>query len=231
MQALGRRGGEWGRAKKRERRRRRWSTSVEAVSQGEKVVEAQSVQTPEIKGARGTTARSVGDALLALGFLGMLGFFALAETAITTLWPYKLASLAEQEGEQSPFRLLQKDITRFLTTILIGCTLCTTAATALLTDVTSRVLGTGYVGAMTAALTIFMARSPPASTTLCCHSLSQLFPSPAPQTLFCEVAPKSIAVQFAEEVSRFVARPIACAHPMPHLLFSSLPLFSFQLHK
>ena len=151
---------------------------MEAVSQGEKVVEAQSVQAPEIKGARGMTARSVGDALLALAFLGMLGFFAMAETAITTLWPYKLASLAEQEGEQSPFRLLQKDITRFLTTILIGCTLCTTAATALLTDVTSRVLGTGYVGAMTAALTIFMARSPPASTTLCCHSPSQLSPHP-----------------------------------------------------
>ena len=48
-----------------------------------------------------------------------------AETAITTLWPWKVKKIAEEEGEGSPFKLLEKDITKFLTAILIGTTTCT----------------------------------------------------------------------------------------------------------
>ena len=35
-----------------------------------------------------------------------------AETAITTLWPWKMKKLASEEGAKSPFRALEKDITK-----------------------------------------------------------------------------------------------------------------------
>lgn len=134
-------------------------------------------------------ARDAGSLVISFGLLVGLSFFALSETAITTLWPWKVKELAEQEGEGSPFKMLQKDITRFLTTILVGSTFVTTAATALINDVAKRSLGDASLGPVTAVLTVFM-------------------------TLFCEILPKSVAVQFATEVARFVVRPIACAVPL-----------------
>ncbi|KAM5585308.1 hypothetical protein ABKV19_004614 [Rosa sericea] len=46
----------------------------------------------------------------------------MAETSITTLWPWKVRELAEKEPQNGVFRLLRNDVTRFLTTILIGAT-------------------------------------------------------------------------------------------------------------
>ena len=57
-----------------------------------------------------------------------------AETAITTLWPWKVKKIAEEEDEKSPFRLLEQDITKFLTAILIGTTTCTIYAAGLAAD-------------------------------------------------------------------------------------------------
>jgi len=116
-----------------------------------------------------------------------LGFFSMSETAITTLWPWKVRELADKEGDGSPFVLLQNDITRFLTTILIGCTVTSIGATALITDLAMQIWGESAIGAVTAALTV---------VTL----------------LFCEIMPKSVAVQNAAIVARLVIRPIAaCA--------------------
>ena len=42
--------------------------------------------------------------------------------AITTLYPWKVKEFAEAEGEASPFSLLDADITRVLTTILVATT-------------------------------------------------------------------------------------------------------------
>ena len=66
-------------------------------------------------------------AVLVLLF-ALSAFFSASETAITTLYPWKLRELAESKN--GPFRLLSKDITRFLTTILVGNNLVNIAATA-----------------------------------------------------------------------------------------------------
>jgi hypothetical protein len=64
-----------------------------------------------------------------------------AETAITTLWPWKVKQLATEEGDNSPFAALQTDITRVLTTVLVGVTFCTIFGTALATEVAVGLFG------------------------------------------------------------------------------------------
>ncbi|MBA0632532.1 hypothetical protein Godav_001252 [Gossypium davidsonii] len=54
--------------------------------------------------------------------LGLSALFSMAETAITTLWPWKTHELTEKESEDGVFKMLCSDVTRFLTTILIGTT-------------------------------------------------------------------------------------------------------------
>lgn len=121
--------------------------------------------------------------------------FAGAETAITTLWPWKVKQLAsdeldeaERSGRASPqmFTKLQADITKVLTTVLVGVTICTIYGTALATDVAVQIWGQAGVGFATAALT-FMT----------------LF--------FGEIVPKSLAVANAEAVARATL-------PMIHLI-------------
>ncbi|PPR89376.1 hypothetical protein GOBAR_AA31304 [Gossypium barbadense] len=60
--------------------------------------------------------------LVLTALLGLSAFFSMAETAITTLWPWKIRELAEKESEDGVFKMLRSDVTRFLTTILIGTT-------------------------------------------------------------------------------------------------------------
>lgn len=60
--------------------------------------------------------------LVLAALLGLSAFFSMAETSITTLWPWKVRELAEKESEDGVFKLLRNDVTRFLTTILIGTT-------------------------------------------------------------------------------------------------------------
>ena len=100
-----------------------------------------------------------------------------AETAITTLWPWKVKRLAEEEGESSPFTALQYDITKVLTTALVGVTFCTVYGTALATDIAIQAFGKAGVGYATVALTII---------TL----------------VLGEIVPKSLAVAKAESVAR-----------------------------
>ncbi|GAB5366195.1 hypothetical protein AAMO2058_001124000 [Amorphochlora amoebiformis] len=66
--------------------------------------------------------------------LSLSAFFSLSETAITTLWPWKIRELAMQEGRDSPFYAIRQDISRLLTSILIGNTFANIAATAILTQ-------------------------------------------------------------------------------------------------
>ncbi|KAH0987368.1 hypothetical protein GBA52_014545 [Prunus armeniaca] len=121
--------------------------------------------------------------ILAL-LLGLSAFFSMAETSITTLWPWKVRELAEKESEDGVFKLLRNDVTRFLTTILIGTTVVNIGATALVTDAATAIFGEAGVSAATGVMTVAI-------------------------LLLTEITPKSVAVHNPTEVARFVVRPVA----------------------
>eukprot|EP00249_Psilotum_nudum_P021005 c27930_g1_i1 orf=308-2929(+) len=122
--------------------------------------------------------------LLLSALLGLSAFFSMAETSITTLWPWKVRELAEKESEGGVFQMLRNDVSRFLTSILIGTTVANIAATALVTDAATALFGEAGVSAATGVMTVVI-------------------------LLLTEIAPKSIAVHNATEVARFVVRPVA----------------------
>ncbi|KAK3010495.1 hypothetical protein RJ639_011764 [Escallonia herrerae] len=128
--------------------------------------------------------------LILVALLGLSAFFSMAETSITTLWPWKVRELAEKEPEDGVFRKLRSDVTRFLTTILIGTTVVNIGATALVTEAATTIFGEAGVSAATGVMTV-LAKS----------SVAIL--------LLTEITPKSIAVHHATEVARFVVRPVA----------------------
>ncbi|KAK3031986.1 hypothetical protein RJ639_036191 [Escallonia herrerae] len=122
--------------------------------------------------------------LILVALLGLSAFFSMAETSITTLWPWKVRELAEKEPEDGVFRKLRSDVTRFLTTILIGTTVVNIGATALVTEAATTIFGEAGVSAATGVMTVAI-------------------------LLLTEITPKSIAVHHATEVARFVVRPVA----------------------
>lgn len=122
--------------------------------------------------------------LILAALLSLSAFFSMAETSITTLWPWKVRELAEKEPDNGLFRMLRSDVTRFLTTILIGTTVVNIAATALVTDAATAIFGEAGVSAATGVMTVAI-------------------------LLLTEITPKSIAVHHATEVARFVVRPVA----------------------
>ena len=119
----------------------------------------------------------VGRLLLWAALFSTAALLAGAETAITTLWPWKVKRLAEEEGEGSAFAALQDDITKVLTTALVGVTFCTVYGTALATEIAIRLFGKSGIGYATVALTI---------ATL----------------VLGEILPKSLAVAHPERVAR-----------------------------
>ncbi|KAI8008527.1 DUF21 domain-containing protein [Camellia lanceoleosa] len=122
--------------------------------------------------------------LVLAALLGLSAFFSMAETSITTLWPWKVRELAEKESEDGVFKMLRSDVTRFLTTILIGTTVVNIGATALVTEAATAAFGEAGVSAATGVMTVAV-------------------------LLLTEITPKSIAVHNATEVARFVVRPVA----------------------
>ncbi|KAE8678044.1 putative DUF21 domain-containing protein [Hibiscus syriacus] len=122
--------------------------------------------------------------LVLTALLSLSAFFSMAETAITTLWPWKVRELAEKESEDGVFKMLSSDVTRFLTTILIGTTVVNIGATALVTDAATAIFGEAGVSAATGVMTVAI-------------------------LLLTEITPKSIAVHNPTEVARFVVRPVA----------------------
>ncbi|CAM0873600.1 unnamed protein product [Alopecurus aequalis] len=116
--------------------------------------------------------------------LGLSAFFSMAETSITTLWPWKVRELAEKEPENGVFKMLRNDVTRFLTTILIGTTVVNIGATAIVTEAATAMFGEAGVSAATGVMTVAV-------------------------LLLTEITPKNVAVHNATEVARFVVRPVA----------------------
>ncbi|THU71628.1 hypothetical protein C4D60_Mb04t03460 [Musa balbisiana] len=102
------------------------------------------------------------------------------------VWPklFQVRELAEKDPENGVFRMLQSDVTRFLTTILIGTTVVNIGATALVTDAATAIFGEAGISAATGVMTVAI-------------------------LLLTEITPKSVAVHNATEVARFVVRPVA----------------------
>ncbi|KAG0455598.1 hypothetical protein HPP92_024890 [Vanilla planifolia] len=115
--------------------------------------------------------------------LGLSAFFSMAETSITTLWPWKVRELAEKDPENGAFKMLSNDVTRFLTTILIGTTVVNIGATALVTEAATAIFGEAGVSAATGVMVLIL--------------------------LFTEITPKSIAVHSAADVVKLIVRPVA----------------------
>jgi CBS domain containing-hemolysin-like protein len=109
-----------------------------------------------------------------------------AEIAITTLYPWKVREFAEEEekmGKQGTFRILNEDITRVLTTILVASTTCSIFATTVFTHLVAASFGARgerYGALALTCLTLF----------------------------FVELLPKSIGVTNAEAVARVMTPPI-----------------------
>lgn len=122
--------------------------------------------------------------LVLAALLSLSAFFSMAETSITTLWPWKVRELAEKEPENGVFKMLRSDVTRFLTTILIGTTVVNIGATAIVTEAATAMFGEAGVSAATGVMTVAI-------------------------LLLTEITPKSVAVHNATEVARFVVRPVA----------------------
>jgi len=115
-----------------------------------------------------------------------------AEIAITTLYPWKVREFAEDEekqrqasgaGGRGTFQVLNEDITRVLTTILVTSTACSIFATTIFTHLAASIFGVRgerYGAVALTAVTLF----------------------------FVELLPKSIGVTNAESVARLIVPPI-----------------------
>ena len=109
-----------------------------------------------------------------------------AEIAITTLYPWKVREFAEEEekqGKRGTFKILNEDITRVLTTILVASTASSIFATTIFTHLIAASFGAKgerYGALALTALTLF----------------------------FVELLPKSIGVTNAEAVARVMTPPI-----------------------
>jgi len=141
------------------------------------------LSTPALAASSGKAPVSLWEIVLLILLFSLSAFFSASETAITTLWPWKVKELAENEEGDGPFSLLERDITRFLTTILVGNNLVNIAATALVTDLATKTYGSAGVGIATGVMTFLV-----------------LF--------FGEITPKSLAVHHADRIARVVIKPI-----------------------
>ncbi|KAI2504018.1 DUF21-containing protein [Fragilaria crotonensis] len=122
-----------------------------------------------------------------LGLFAVLALLHAAEIAITTLYPWKVREFAEEEEKQGQtrgtFKILNEDITRVLTTILVTSTACSIFATTIFTHLAASFFGARgerYGAVALTALTLF----------------------------FVELLPKSIGVQNAEQVARLIVPPV-----------------------
>ncbi len=110
-----------------------------------------------------------------------------AEVSITTLWPWKVKEFAEEEAEQGlkhgAFKILTKDVTRVLTTILVTSTACSIYTTTIFTQLVGSLFGhrgERFGAIALTAITLF----------------------------FVELLPKSIGVNNAEQVARLMVPPV-----------------------
>ena len=112
------------------------------------------------------------------------GIFSGSETALIALSMARVESLVtEDRAGARALYLLKKHPTRMLTTILIGNNLVNIAASALATVIATREFGSAGPGIAVGVLTLFI-------------------------LVFGEITPKSLATQFSERISLFIAYPL-----------------------
>lgn len=122
-------------------------------------------------------------AIVVLIFLS--AFFSSAETALTTVNRHRLRALAE-EGNRNAERVLKliENPSKMLSAILIGNNIVNISASALVTTVTTDLLGSKFVGISTGVLTLVV-------------------------LLFGEITPKSLATLYSERISLIYMHVIA----------------------
>jgi len=127
--------------------------------------------------------------ILWVGLFTVLALLHAAEISITTLYPWKVREFAEEEERASggkkrgTFKILNEDITRVLTTILVTSTACSIFATTIFTHLAASLFGTRgerYGAVVLTVVTLF----------------------------FVELLPKSIGVTNAERVARLMVPPV-----------------------
>ncbi|GMH19061.1 hypothetical protein Nepgr_020902 [Nepenthes gracilis] len=91
--------------------------------------------------------------------------------------------LAEQVTDNGIFKMLRRDVTRFLTSIFIGTTVANIGAAALVIEAATEISGEAGVSAITRVITIVV-------------------------LLLSEINPTGITVPNATEVARFVVKPV-----------------------
>lgn len=138
----------------------------------------------------GGPAVGLGQVALLVVLLILSGFMSGSETALTAIGEWKIRQLREEGLDPTgAFALLERNPTRFITTLLIGNNLVNIAATALVTQMSiqlSRTQGfseSAAVGYATALMTLLV-------------------------LVFGEITPKSIAVHHSVGFSRAVIRPV-----------------------
>jgi len=124
---------------------------------------------------------------LFLALFSVLALLHACEIAITTLYPWKVREIAEEElkagKRRGTFGVLNEDITRVLTTILVTSTCSSIFATTIFTHIVASqfgLRGERYGAIVLTALTLF----------------------------FVELLPKSIGVTNAEVVARLMVPPV-----------------------
>jgi len=162
------------------------------------------------------------DISLACAGLVLFGVCAGTETAITTLWPWKVRELAKKEREQYEGRevpedserqwdsvskrdrrvvgqwtALKEDIQRFMQTILIGATISGVFSTVFTTEICGQLFGPQGIAIAAVAISLI-------------------------QLTVCEILPKSMAVSnpvgFAQAVLPFFYRVSAFVYPVSRVL-------------
>lgn len=123
---------------------------------------------------------------LFFALFSVLALLHACEIAVTTLYPWKVREFAEEEektGKRGTFKILNEDITRVLTTILVTSTACSIFATTIFTHLVAAMFGMRgekYGAVALTGLTLF----------------------------FVELLPKSIGVTNAESVARLMIPPV-----------------------
>ena len=128
--------------------------------------------------------------VLLVVLLILSGLMSGSETALTAVGHWKIRQLREEGKDPTgAFALLERDPTRFITTLLIGNNLVNIAATALVTQITLQLaasLGTSEAAAIayaTGVMTLLV-------------------------LIFGEITPKSFAVHNAVAMSRVIIKPV-----------------------
>lgn len=132
-------------------------------------------------------AGSIGQLIVLVVLLALSAFFSSAETALTTSNINKLKAIADEGGRRSRAAArvikMRENSSKLLSAVLIGNNIVNMSASALMTVLCTRVLGSAYVGVATGVLTMLV-------------------------LIFGEITPKSVASLYNVKLAMLVSYPI-----------------------